>query len=180
MEIGFIGLGAMGFAIAGHLTSFCGQSGREPLRVYNRTPDKAQALLDKGAVWSPSPAELAASCDVVLTCLSDDQALFMQAAESRAELEELKTAALKVNKILQPLFLKAGLKLINFKLKFGRDSKGQMLLADEISPDTCRLWDTKTGEKYDKDRFRRDLGRVEESYQEVLKRLKDALGGVLK
>lgn len=107
--------------------------------------------------------------------VSDDQALYMQAAASRAELEELKVAALKINKILQGLFLKAGLELIDFKLEFGRDAKGQLLLADEISPDTCRLWDTKTGEKYDKDRFRRDLGRVEESYQEVLKRLEGVL-----
>jgi phosphoribosylaminoimidazole-succinocarboxamide synthase len=64
--------------------------------------------------------------------------------------------------------------LIDFKLEFGRNLKGEIVLADEVSPDTCRLWDMKTGEKYDKDRFRRDLGRVEESYQEVLNRLKGA------
>lgn len=106
--------------------------------------------------------------------VSDDQALMMGASSSKAELEELKACALKINKVLQEIFLNAGLELIDFKLEFGRDGRGQLMLADEISPDTCRLWDRKTGEKMDKDRFRRDLGRVEESYQEVLERLKGA------
>ena len=105
--------------------------------------------------------------------LSDDQALLMGAVATQAELEALKEKALAVNKVLRTLFEKAGLELIDFKLEFGRDDKGEVVLADEISPDTCRLWDVKTGEKFDKDRFRRDLGRVEESYQEVLKRLKE-------
>ncbi len=107
--------------------------------------------------------------------VSDDQALFMQAAASKAELDELRAGALKVNKVLQGVFLSAGMELIDFKLEFGRDGKGELLLADEISPDTCRLWDTKTGEKLDKDRFRRDLDRIEESYREVLTRLKGVL-----
>ncbi len=106
--------------------------------------------------------------------LSDDQALMMGAAASRAELDELRTSALRINKVLQEIFLNAGLELIDFKLEFGRDGRGTLMLADEISPDTCRLWDRQTGEKMDKDRFRRDLGQVEESYQEVLKRLKGA------
>lgn len=106
--------------------------------------------------------------------LSDDQALMLNAVGSRAELDELRAAALKINKILQEIFHSAGLELIDFKLEFGRDGRGTLMLADEISPDTCRLWDRKTGEKFDKDRFRRDLGRVEESYQEVLQRLKGA------
>lgn len=107
--------------------------------------------------------------------VSDDQALMIQAAASRAELDELRRSALKINQVLQRLFMSAGMELIDFKLEFGRDQKGQLLLADEISPDTCRLWDTKTGEKLDKDRFRRDLGKVEESYHEVLKRLQGVL-----
>jgi phosphoribosylaminoimidazole-succinocarboxamide synthase len=107
--------------------------------------------------------------------ISDDQALYMGAAANKAELDELRASALKINQVLKQVMLSAGLELIDFKLEFGRDNKGQLLLADEISPDTCRLWDTKTGEKLDKDRFRRDLGRVEESYQEVLKRLKGVL-----
>lgn len=103
--------------------------------------------------------------------LSDDQALMLKAVPVRADLETLKKKALEINKVLQSEFMNAGLELIDFKLEFGRNSKGEIVLADEVSPDTCRLWDTKTGEKFDKDRFRRDLGRVEESYQEVLNRL---------
>ena len=87
--------------------------------------------------------------------------------------EEIKTIenyAFKINEVLKSCFLEAGLKLIDFKIEFGR-YKGEILLADEISPDTCRLWDVKTNEKLDKDRFRRDLGNVEEAYQEVAARL---------
>ena len=86
------------------------------------------------------------------------------------ELETIKKYAFKVNDILRVEFLKAGLRLIDFKIEFGR-FHGKIILADEISPDTCRLWDAKTGEKLDKDRFRRDLGNVEEAYQEVMKRI---------
>lgn len=108
--------------------------------------------------------------------ISDDQAMLLKAVEKRADLDVLKRQALEINSALKGLFLKAGLELIDFKLEFGRTSDGAIVLADEISPDTCRLWDTKTGEKLDKDRFRRDLGRVEESYQEVLSRLEKAEG----
>lgn len=103
--------------------------------------------------------------------LSDDQALMMKAVPRREDLDILKSKALEINRLLQLEFKKAGLELIDFKLEFGRNSAGQIVLADEISPDTCRLWDLESGEKFDKDRFRRDLGRVEESYQEVLTRL---------
>ena len=94
-----------------------------------------------------------------------------------AELALIKAMALKINEILKPFFLKTGLTLIDFKLEFGRLSTdpSTILLADEISPDTCRLWDVSTGEKMDKDRFRRDLGNVMESYAEVLKRAQDAV-----
>lgn len=86
------------------------------------------------------------------------------------EIEIIKKYAFMVNNILKVEFLKAGLRLIDFKIEFGR-FHGKIILADEISPDTCRLWDAKTGEKLDKDRFRRDLGNVEEAYIEVAKRL---------
>ena len=76
----------------------------------------------------------------------------------------------KINEILKKFFKKRGLTLVDFKLEFGLH-KGKILLGDEISPDTCRFWDAKTNEKMDKDRFRRDLGKVEEAYQEVLKRV---------
>jgi phosphoribosylaminoimidazole-succinocarboxamide synthase len=106
--------------------------------------------------------------------LSDDQALMMKAVPVREDLEILKTKARAINEVLRAEFAKAGLELIDFKLEFGRNTNGEIVLADEVSPDTCRLWDISTGEKYDKDRFRRDLGKVEESYQEVLNRLKGA------
>lgn len=88
--------------------------------------------------------------------------------------EELKTIYAmtdKVNEILKEFFLKQNIKLIDFKLEFGRYSDGEILLADEISPDTCRLWDATTNEKLDKDRFRRDMGNVKEAYVEILKRI---------
>ena len=86
------------------------------------------------------------------------------------EIETIKKYAFKVNEILKRMFLNVNLKLIDFKIEFGR-FHGDIILADEISPDTCRLWDVNTNEKLDKDRFRRDLGNVEEAYQEVFKRI---------
>ena len=105
--------------------------------------------------------------------VSDDQALFLKTVDQQKDLETLKFEARRINKILQAEFLQAGLELIDFKLEFGRGEDGKIVLADEVSPDTCRLWDIQSGEKFDKDRFRRDLGRVEESYQEVLQRLQN-------
>ncbi len=86
------------------------------------------------------------------------------------EIETIKKYAFQVNDVLKEFFLKADIELVDFKIEFGR-YKGQIILADETSPDTCRLWDVHTHEKLDKDRFRRDLGNVEEAYQEVFKRL---------
>jgi phosphoribosylaminoimidazole-succinocarboxamide synthase len=87
------------------------------------------------------------------------------------EIETIKTLAFRVNEVLKAFFLEIGIKLVDFKLEFGRTSDGTIILADEISPDTCRLWDKETNEKLDKDRFRRDLGNVEGAYQEVMRRL---------
>lgn len=87
------------------------------------------------------------------------------------ELATIDRYAFKVNDILKAFLLELGIDLIDFKLEFGRLSDGTIVLADEISPDTCRFWDAKTGEKLDKDRFRRDLGGVEDAYQEILRRL---------
>ncbi|MBP3462475.1 MAG: phosphoribosylaminoimidazolesuccinocarboxamide synthase [Tyzzerella sp.] len=86
------------------------------------------------------------------------------------EIETIKKYAFKINEVLKAFFLTADLRLIDFKIEFGR-YHGIIILADEISPDTCRLWDVHTNEKLDKDRFRRDLGNVEEAYQEVMKRI---------
>ncbi len=93
-----------------------------------------------------------------------------------AQLEAMFDYAADVNDYLGARFAVAGLELIDFKLEFGIDAAGELRLADEISPDTCRLWDAETGEKLDKDRFRRDLGGVEEAYQEVWRRLRDTQG----
>lgn len=88
-----------------------------------------------------------------------------------AELDTIKSYALKINEILASYLKDDNIELIDFKLEFGKTADGQIVLADEISPDTCRFWDTVTHEKLDKDRFRRDLGGVEDAYEEVLKRL---------
>ncbi|MGI5954908.1 phosphoribosylaminoimidazolesuccinocarboxamide synthase [Dysosmobacter sp.] len=87
------------------------------------------------------------------------------------EIETIKAYALRIDRVLQEFFAGCGVTLVDFKLEFGRDSNGRIILADEISPDTCRLWDSATGEKLDKDRFRRDLGGVEEAYAEIMKRV---------
>jgi phosphoribosylaminoimidazole-succinocarboxamide synthase len=88
-----------------------------------------------------------------------------------AELEEIYRLAGRINESLKTFFLERGIRLIDFKLEFGRTSQGELVLADEISPDTCRFWDAQTNEKLDKDRFRRDLGNVKEAYVEILSRI---------
>jgi phosphoribosylaminoimidazole-succinocarboxamide synthase len=87
------------------------------------------------------------------------------------EVSQLKDAALKINTVLGGFFAEIGVTLIDFKLEFGKDSEGQILLADEISPDTCRLWDMETQQKLDKDVFRRDLGNLTDAYETILTRL---------
>lgn len=94
---------------------------------------------------------------------------------TKDELVKLRDQALRINETLKTFFSNIGLDLVDFKLEFGYDKEGNLMLADEISPDTCRLWDKETQEKLDKDRFRRDLGKVEEAYQEVLKRVEESL-----
>lgn len=91
------------------------------------------------------------------------------------ELKKMSDQAKKINELLSSLFLKAGIILVDFKLEFGR-AGNEIILCDEISPDSCRIWDAKTNDKLDKDRFRRDLGNVTEMYKEVLRRLKDVIG----
>ena len=87
------------------------------------------------------------------------------------EIDTIERYAFKVNELLKACFLKMDITLVDFKLEFGRLPDGTIVLADEISPDTCRFWDVNTGEKLDKDRFRRDLGGVEDAYNEVMRRL---------
>lgn len=102
--------------------------------------------------------------------LNDDHAVAMKLA-TREELKFLKEETLKINELMKEFFLKMNLKLVDFKIEFGKDTDGNIILADEISPDTCRLWDVNTNEKLDKDRFRRDLGDLVEGYTEVLARM---------
>ena len=102
--------------------------------------------------------------------LNDSHALALKLA-TKEEIEAIRTMALKVNEVLKAFFLNLNVRLIDFKLEFGRLSDGTLVLADEISPDTCRFWDATTGEKLDKDRFRRDLGGIEDAYNEMMRRV---------
>lgn len=102
--------------------------------------------------------------------LNEYHALALKLA-TREEIDQIKQMAFKVNDLLRAFFDRCGVELIDFKLEFGRLSDGTIVLADEISPDTCRFWDKNTHEKLDKDRFRRDLGNVEDAYQEMMKRV---------
>lgn len=102
--------------------------------------------------------------------INDDHAVAMKLA-TREEIAHIKNQTLAINEIMKEFFLKMNLKLVDFKLEFGKDENGKVILADEISPDTCRLWDVDTNEKFDKDRFRRDLGDLVQGYTEVLNRM---------
>ena len=102
--------------------------------------------------------------------LNDSHALALKLA-TKAEIDAIRAMALKVNEVLKAFFLSLNVRLIDFKLEFGRLSDGSLVLADEISPDTCRFWDATTGEKLDKDRFRRDLGGIEDAYNEMMRRV---------
>ncbi|AKO90974.1 phosphoribosylaminoimidazolesuccinocarboxamide synthase [Priestia filamentosa] len=102
--------------------------------------------------------------------ITDEHALFLKAA-SWDELAYIKFLARRVNEILLPYFLERDIKLVDFKLEFGKTEDGTIILADEVSPDTCRFWDIHTNEKLDKDVFRRDLGGLTDAYEEILKRI---------
>ena len=103
--------------------------------------------------------------------INDDHAVALGAA-TYEELKTMYDMTRKINEVLIKLFKELSITLVDFKIEFGKTLNGEIVLADEISPDTCRLWDIETNEKLDKDRFRRDLGGVREAYEEILKRLK--------
>ncbi len=103
--------------------------------------------------------------------INDEHAMLMGLVDKKEDLETLKTMARKVNDVLFKFFDDRGLILVDFKLEFGKDSNGEILLADEISPDSCRFWDKETLEKLDKDRFRQDLGSVRAGYEKVLEKI---------
>ena len=129
--------------------------------------------VDEGMVFEEPVIEFSYKNDALGDpLLNTDHALALKVA-TRAEIDTIKSYALKVNSILKAFWAECGVTLVDFKLEFGKTADGSIILADEISPDTCRLWDSATGEKLDKDRFRRDLGGVEEAYAEIMKRLVD-------
>jgi phosphoribosylaminoimidazole-succinocarboxamide synthase len=105
--------------------------------------------------------------------LINDSHIFALKLATEKELKKIAKLSLKINEVLKEFFTKVGITLVDFKLEFGR-FKNKILLADEISPDTCRFWDSQTGEKLDKDRFRRDLGNIEEAYKEIYRRISSA------
>ncbi len=108
--------------------------------------------------------------------LNDQHCLILELVDSFEELDELRALARRINDILRPYFAQKGLNLVDFKLEFGKDSDGNIILADEISPDNCRFWDLETGEKMDKDRFRQGMGGLKVAYEEVLRRILDDKG----
>ena len=105
--------------------------------------------------------------------LNDRHALAMKLA-TQEDIDRITALAFQINQIMKEFFKNIGITLVDFKLEFGRTLDGSIVLADEISPDTCRFWDSKTGERLDKDRFRRDLGNVEGAYQEMIRRITSA------
>lgn len=126
--------------------------------------------LEEGTELKTTVFELSYKDDSLGDPLINDYHAVAIGATTFEELNKIYELTAKVNDILKGLFLKANINLIDFKLEFGRYN-GEIVLADEISPDTCRFWDATTGEKLDKDRFRRDLGNVKDAYVEILSRL---------
>lgn len=126
--------------------------------------------LEEGLIIDPPLVEFFYKDDSLGDPLISEDHIRLLKLATPSQIEELRQQALKINEVLKPFFQKRDMMLVDFKLEFGLWN-GQIILADEISPDTCRFWDIQTGERMDKDRFRKDLGRIEETYQEVLKRV---------
>jgi phosphoribosylaminoimidazole-succinocarboxamide synthase len=127
--------------------------------------------LAEGQELKTTVFELSYKDDALGDPLINDYHAVAIGASTFEEIEAIKALTFKVNDVLRGFFLERGVRLIDFKLEFGVTSTGSLVLADEISPDTCRFWDAVTGEKLDKDRFRRDLGKVKEAYVEILDRI---------
>ncbi|MDD6189038.1 MAG: phosphoribosylaminoimidazolesuccinocarboxamide synthase [Clostridiales bacterium] len=126
---------------------------------------------DEGEVFSAPTIEFSYKNDELGDPLLNEYHAIALGLATKEEIETIKRYAFETNRLLKAFWAECGITLVDFKLEFGKISDGSIVLADEISPDTCRLWDSKTGEKLDKDRFRRDLGGTEEAYAEVMKRL---------
>ncbi len=127
--------------------------------------------VEEGTALKCPTLEFSLKNDALNDPLINDSHIIALGVATEKELEDIKNLAYKVNDVLKEFFAGIGVKLIDFKIEAGRLPDGEIILADEISPDTCRFWDAKTNEKLDKDRFRRDLGGVEEAYQEIFKRI---------
>jgi phosphoribosylaminoimidazole-succinocarboxamide synthase len=127
--------------------------------------------LEEGTALKATVFELSYKDDALGDPLINEYHAVAIGASTFEEIEKIKGLAFRIDEILSAFFLKRGLRLIDFKLEFGKTPEGDLMLADEISPDTCRFWDAATNEKLDKDRFRRDLGNVKEAYLEILNRI---------
>ncbi len=132
----------------------------------------AQRLgIEEGTKAPNTIYEICYKCDELGDPLINDHHAVALGAVSYEELDTIYAATKLINEVLIDMFSKININLVDFKIEFGRLSSGEIVLADEISPDTCRLWDATSGEKLDKDRFRRDMGKVREAYEEILARL---------
>ena len=127
--------------------------------------------VEEGIVFAQPTIEFSYKNDALGDPLINGYHALALGLATQQELDTIKAMAFKVNQVMKDFFKKINVDLVDFKLEFGRLADGTIVLADEISPDTCRFWDSTTHEKLDKDRFRRDLGGVEEAYQEVMRRL---------
>ncbi|MGN1080715.1 MAG: phosphoribosylaminoimidazolesuccinocarboxamide synthase [Acutalibacteraceae bacterium] len=127
--------------------------------------------VEEGIVFSEPTIEFSYKNDDLHDPLINEYHAVALSLASKEEIETIKSMAFKINDILKSYFASLGVKLVDFKLEFGKTADGKIILADEISPDTCRFWDAKTDEKLDKDRFRRDLGGVEDAYNEMMRRV---------
>lgn len=127
--------------------------------------------VEEGTVLKNATLEYCLKDDALDDPMINDYHITAIGAATREELDTISNLTFKINEFLKAYFLNIGIELVDFKIEFGKTSDGKIILADEISPDTCRLWDAKTHAKLDKDRFRRDLGDVEEAYIEVAKRM---------
>ena len=129
--------------------------------------------VDEGFIFENPTIEFSYKNDELGDPLMNEYHALAMKLCTKEEIETIKNYAFKINEELKAFWKECGVTLVDFKLEFGKVADGSIVLADEISPDTCRLWDSKTGEKLDKDRFRRDLGGVEDAYTEVMKRLEE-------
>lgn len=127
--------------------------------------------VDEGIVFAEPTIEFSYKNDDLHDPLLNSYHAIALGLATKEEIEQVKKMSFEINDIMKEYFAALGVTLVDFKLEFGKTADGQIVLADEISPDTCRFWDAKTGEKLDKDRFRRDMGGVEDAYNEMMRRV---------